>query len=62
MKMPLGPPTSRNLYQHHGESAKRDFMIENDNVDSKRPLKKRAGIPMECIELAAWNESAEKNG
>ena len=62
MKMPLGPPTSRNLYQYHGESVKRNFRIENDNVVSRRQLKKWAGIPMECIELAAWTESVEKNG
>ena len=62
MKMPLGPPTSRNLNQYHGESVKRNFRIENDNVVSRRQLKKRAGILMECIELVVWTESVEKNG
>ena len=62
MTMPLGPPTSRNLYQYHGESVKKNFKLENDNAIARRQLKKLAEILMECIGLAAWTESVENNG
>ena len=62
MTMPLGPPTSRNLYQYHGESVKKNFKLESDNAIARRQLKKLAEILVEYIGLAAWTESVENNG